>query len=283
MKALNRKEALVNAKANGTLNSFKPLTREEAFTKKALGLGGDSGGGTKWLRTVYLPADDRFTFYRYWDGITHPDMEHFKVEGSDYTLCKVSDNVPEPESLVKGGTIVSNIIDHREQKAHFSFSIDASIQGYVEGGNSTAIFIYGMSENGQFYDKEPMVALMYEGNSEGVSPGVYFAAEFNNRIKELSGVAVSAFVIGWADVSPAIVDFVDHNRVYTFEEIEEMVYKGVNVVVVTRPENLASDVLSYCSRVQPTEICFEPISNIWVSGWLRISRGNYVDINFEAP
>lgn len=44
MKALNRKEVLVNAKANGTLDSFKPLTRDEAFTKKALGLGGDSGG-----------------------------------------------------------------------------------------------------------------------------------------------------------------------------------------------------------------------------------------------
>ena len=45
MKALNRKEALVNAKANGTLDSFKPLTRDEAFTKKALGLGGGGSGG----------------------------------------------------------------------------------------------------------------------------------------------------------------------------------------------------------------------------------------------
>lgn len=45
MKALNRKEALVNAKANGTLDSFKPLTREEAFTKKALELG---GGASSW-------------------------------------------------------------------------------------------------------------------------------------------------------------------------------------------------------------------------------------------
>lgn len=45
MKALNRKEALVNAKANSTLDSFKPLTREEAFTKKALELG---GGASSW-------------------------------------------------------------------------------------------------------------------------------------------------------------------------------------------------------------------------------------------
>ena len=45
MKALNRKEVLVNAKANGTLDSFKPLTRDEAFTKKALGLGGGGSGG----------------------------------------------------------------------------------------------------------------------------------------------------------------------------------------------------------------------------------------------
>lgn len=45
MKALNRKEVLVNAKANGTLDSFKPLTRDEAFTKKALGLG---GGASSW-------------------------------------------------------------------------------------------------------------------------------------------------------------------------------------------------------------------------------------------
>lgn len=45
MKALNRKEALVNAKANGTLDDFKPLTREEAFTKKALELG---GGDVAW-------------------------------------------------------------------------------------------------------------------------------------------------------------------------------------------------------------------------------------------
>lgn len=45
MKALNRKEALVNAKANGTLDGFKPLTREEAFTKKALELGGGGSGG----------------------------------------------------------------------------------------------------------------------------------------------------------------------------------------------------------------------------------------------
>ena len=44
MKALNREEVLVNAKANGTLDSFKPLTRDEAFMKKALGLGGGSGG-----------------------------------------------------------------------------------------------------------------------------------------------------------------------------------------------------------------------------------------------
>lgn len=45
MKALNRKEVLVNAKANGTLDSFKPLTRDEAFAKKALGLG---GGASSW-------------------------------------------------------------------------------------------------------------------------------------------------------------------------------------------------------------------------------------------
>lgn len=44
MKALNRKEVLVSAKANGTLDSFKPLTRDEAFTKKALSLGGGAGG-----------------------------------------------------------------------------------------------------------------------------------------------------------------------------------------------------------------------------------------------
>lgn len=46
MKALNRKEALVNAKANGTLDNFKPLTRDEAFTKKALELGG--GGSAEY-------------------------------------------------------------------------------------------------------------------------------------------------------------------------------------------------------------------------------------------
>lgn len=52
MKALNRKEVLVNAKANGTLDSFKPLTRDEAFTKKALGLG---GGASSWNNLTDKP------------------------------------------------------------------------------------------------------------------------------------------------------------------------------------------------------------------------------------
>ena len=56
MKALNRKEALVNAKANGTLDGFKPLTREEAFTKKALELGG--GGVTVATFTITLNEND---------------------------------------------------------------------------------------------------------------------------------------------------------------------------------------------------------------------------------
>lgn len=52
MKALNRKEVLVNAKANGTLDSFKPLTRDEAFTKKALELG---GGASSWNNLTDKP------------------------------------------------------------------------------------------------------------------------------------------------------------------------------------------------------------------------------------
>lgn len=55
MKALNRKEVLVNAKANGTLDSFKPLTRDEAFTKKALGLG---GGASSWNDLTDKPFGD---------------------------------------------------------------------------------------------------------------------------------------------------------------------------------------------------------------------------------
>lgn len=56
MKALNRKEVLVNAKANGTLDSFKPLTRDEAFTKKALGLGGSGGGGVVFVNISGNPS-----------------------------------------------------------------------------------------------------------------------------------------------------------------------------------------------------------------------------------
>lgn len=55
MKALNRKEARVNAKANGTLDSFKPLTRDEAFTKKALGLG---GGASSWNDLTDKPFEE---------------------------------------------------------------------------------------------------------------------------------------------------------------------------------------------------------------------------------
>ena len=57
MKALNRKEVLVNAKANGTLDSFEPLTRDEAFTKKALGLGGGGGGSGGDMFVVTLSTD----------------------------------------------------------------------------------------------------------------------------------------------------------------------------------------------------------------------------------
>ena len=55
MKALTRKEALINAKANGALDEFKPLTRDEVFAKKALGLGGSGGGSAEYDIVFVLP------------------------------------------------------------------------------------------------------------------------------------------------------------------------------------------------------------------------------------
>lgn len=46
MKPLTRKEMLLNAAANGTLDNFEPATREEVFTKEAFANAG--GGVTSW-------------------------------------------------------------------------------------------------------------------------------------------------------------------------------------------------------------------------------------------
>lgn len=87
MKALTRKEVLVNAKANGTLDSFKPLTRDEAFTKKALGLG---GGASSWNDLTDKPFgeedailfDDTVTIEEGWVSVPVPML----IEGDVYTV-----------------------------------------------------------------------------------------------------------------------------------------------------------------------------------------------------
>lgn len=86
MKALNRKEALVNAKANGTLDSFKSLTRDEAFTKKALGLG---GGASSWNDLTDKPFGDVVEWVSHsFKAFSEDPIEGFPVfaEGDTVTI-----------------------------------------------------------------------------------------------------------------------------------------------------------------------------------------------------
>lgn len=101
MKALNRKEVLVNAKANGTLDSFKPLTRDEAFTKKALGLG---GGASSWNDLTDKPFGETVVDIQItWDGETDGLIEGLSTTiGRTY---KVSDLTPTTDELLGATTI----------------------------------------------------------------------------------------------------------------------------------------------------------------------------------
>lgn len=90
MKALNRKEVLVNAKANGTLDSFKPLTRDEAFTKKALGLGGGGSGGRTLVKSV--PFDEPISC----------DIDEWNKEGDLYCGYYDTRSFPLIDSNCKG-------------------------------------------------------------------------------------------------------------------------------------------------------------------------------------
>ena len=86
MKALNRKEVLVNAKANGTLDSFKPLTRDEAFTKKALGLGGGSGGGAVIFSMAETGLVCKVTYEKARDMLKNGANAIIRSERSTYDL-----------------------------------------------------------------------------------------------------------------------------------------------------------------------------------------------------
>ena len=92
MKALNRKEALVNAKANGTLDSFNPLTRDEAFTKKALGLG---GGASSWNDLTDKPFGEEVEIKTIWNDFS-VEMLNDVDQGLARNNPTPSMEIPEP-------------------------------------------------------------------------------------------------------------------------------------------------------------------------------------------
>lgn len=96
MKALNRKEVLVNAKANGTLDSFKPLTRDEAFTKKALGLGGGSGGGTTGYDMIFVLPET--------ENLSNMDR---------YDISYECDDIEKVHAKIKNGEMLSIVVKYK--------------------------------------------------------------------------------------------------------------------------------------------------------------------------
>ena len=105
MKALNREEVLVNAKANGTLDSFKPLTRDEAFIKKALGLG---GGASSWNDLTDKPFHSKITNYPFTVLHDNGDGE----QGHSWELKIDNFNVKSTYTVEIRGDVYSNLAPH---------------------------------------------------------------------------------------------------------------------------------------------------------------------------
>lgn len=160
MKALNRKEVLVNAKANGTLDSFKPLTRDEAFTKKALGLGGGGSGGGG-ITVVQL----------FWDEETQTITANMTateianaVEAGEYIIAQPPVS-PAYEGVQKfGGDYVNPYVERYDNGTHY-VSVDficwtrwgvSVLKIHDENGNTTVrldngIDSFVMRAGGNFY------------------------------------------------------------------------------------------------------------------------------------
>lgn len=240
MKPLTRKEMLLNAAANGTLDNFEPATREEVFTKEAFANAG--GGVTSWndltdkpfgeevvQTTIKLPTD------------TEAYTETVSIYGGTY--YKISDEIYTVEDVLNGTFQTSPLAPALDIELSSLYSEDGA---YVSDYDEYPA-IFGLNYPPQ------MLFVGAEGGTDGLSVGVYtnnlsMIVEFLKNITETTplptkylpeGVSMDGHTHPFSEVTdlPEHLQFGEEKGVF----LAEMTVSSLNDTVTPLSESVLAD------------------------------------------